>query len=106
MHAAFDLNCCILGDYNPLHAKESVGILQKTIKDKKHVFEHVDADTLVLWNVSIPVDENFRESSSKHDFERRLLGPARELVEIFTEPPAKKHVHIVIKVPPIFGAFE
>jgi hypothetical protein len=109
MPGAFDLNCLVLGD-DPsrvfpvrIAATDSVGILRKLIKDeKKHAFEHVDADTLVLWNVSIPLGESFKDSLSKLDLvEERSLLPEQELVEIFTGPPAKKHVHIVVKAPPI-----
>jgi hypothetical protein len=47
---------------------ESVGTLKELIKDKKqYVFEHVDADDLKLWKVSIPVDDSFRENASNAD---------------------------------------
>jgi hypothetical protein len=36
---------------------ETVGVLRKLIKDEKRpVFDHVTADSLILWKVSIPVD--------------------------------------------------
>ena len=110
MPSTFDLNCLVLGD-DPsclfpvkIAASESVGILRDAIKDRnKHAFEHVDAKTLVLWKVSIPLNESFKSNLSKLDLvEQRPLLPEQELVEIFTgPPPAKRHVHIVVKAPPI-----
>jgi Crinkler effector protein N-terminal domain len=104
-----ELNCLVLGD-DPgrvfpvkIAASESVGTLRKLIKDENnHAFEHVDAKTLALWNVSIPVDENSMQSFSEHDFvEQGSLPPMEELSKIFTRPPAKMHVHIVVKGPSI-----
>jgi len=104
-----ELNCLVLGDDNPRHIfpvkiekTALVGTLKKVIKDEqKHAFEHVDADTLVLWSVSILVDENLRESLSKLELvDKGSLQPVQELSEIFTGTPVKKHVHIVIKAPP------
>ena len=109
MPSTFDLNCLVLGD-DPgrvfpvkIAASESVGILRKLIKDeKKPAFDHVPADALVLWKVSIPVDENSMQSFSEHDFvEQGSLPPMVELSKIFTRPPAKMHVHIVVKAPSI-----
>jgi hypothetical protein len=109
MPDTFDLNCCILGDHNPhrvfmveIDNNKTVSILQETIKNKKHAFEPVDADALVLRKVSIPVDKSPEESFSRHEFvEKRALEPVQELVEIFMELPAKMHVHIVVKAPSI-----
>ncbi len=40
-------------------ANKSVGSLKDAVKEKKKPeFDHVSADTLVLWKVSIPVDSN------------------------------------------------
>ena len=110
MPSAFDLNCLVLGD-DPsclftveIANNKTVSILRKLIKDeKKPAFDHVPADALVLWKVSIPLNESFKNNLSKLDLvEKRPLLPEQELVEIFTgPPPAKKHVHIVVKAPPI-----
>jgi len=103
-----ELNCFVLGD-DPgrvfsirIAATDSVITLRKLIKDEKqHTFEHVPANTLVLWRVSIPVDENLRESLSKLELvDKGSLQPVQELSEIFTGTPVKKRVHIVIKAPP------
>ena len=42
---------------------KTVSALRETIKDKKKpAFDHVPADALVLWNVSIPVERNLEEN--------------------------------------------
>jgi hypothetical protein len=110
MPDTFDLNCCILGDYNPRRVftveianNKTVSILQEIIKNKnKYAFEHVDADTLVLWKVSIPVDDNFKDSFNKHNFvEKRALVPVDRLSKVFASVPEEGHLHIVVKAPPI-----
>ncbi|KAF8326121.1 uncharacterized protein EI90DRAFT_2820492, partial [Cantharellus anzutake] len=62
------LNCWVLGDdasrVFPVEISNAkpVGALKEAIKDKKKVtLQHVDADALTLWNVSIPVDDGFEE---------------------------------------------
>ena len=103
-----ELNCFVLGD-DPgrvfsirIAATDSVITLRKLIKDEqKPAFDHVPAHTLVLWSVSILVDENLRESLSKLELvDKGSLQPVQELSEIFTGTLAKKRVHIVIKAPP------
>src|SRR5580693_7268569 len=103
------LNCWLLGD-DPTHIfpvkierTELVGTLKKTIKDeKKHAFEHVDADTLVLWRVSIPVGGSFKQNLSKLDFvDEQSLSAVDELSEVFAESPAPKHVHVIVRSFPI-----
>jgi Crinkler effector protein N-terminal domain len=45
-----------------ISASKTVGALKKAIKaEKMHAFEHVDADSLILWSVSIPADETLEE---------------------------------------------
>jgi hypothetical protein len=47
---------------------ESVNSLRKVIKDEmKPALDHIPADTLVLWKVSIPVDKSFKNSISKFE---------------------------------------
>ncbi|KAI9435242.1 hypothetical protein BJY52DRAFT_1197709 [Lactarius psammicola] len=87
------LNCLVLGgDRNhifPLKipGTETVGALRDAIKDKKkNAFHHVDADTIILWR-SMKLDED-------------SLSPTQELSEVYSDPPLRKHVHIVVKPPP------
>jgi len=52
------LNCWILGDeirrifFVKVASSDTVGILKDEIKEKKHRFHRIDADTLYLWKVS------------------------------------------------------
>ncbi|KAF8322897.1 uncharacterized protein EI90DRAFT_3077263 [Cantharellus anzutake] len=63
-----NLNCWVLGDGTgqvfsvKIASTESVIALKEAIKDKKKVaLQHIDADALTLWKVSIPVDDGFEE---------------------------------------------
>jgi hypothetical protein len=84
MPTILELNCCIPGDHRhtwalEIEATKSVGNLKEAIKEKqKHVFDHVDADTLVLWRVSIP-DERLEENITGLDFDetKQLLSVKR-----------------------------
>ena len=88
----------------PIEIAESktVGALRKAIKDeKRHAFKHVDADTLVLWKVSVPVSRNLADNLSKFDFvDEGSLLPMEELSEVFSDSPGRKCLHIVVRVPP------
>jgi len=103
-----NLNCLVLGDdashIFPIEIAEykTVGALKDDIKDKKkHAFQHVDADTLVLWKVSIPVSRSLTENLSKHDFlDEGSLLPVEELSDVFSDSPARRHLHIVVRAPP------
>ena len=82
-----NLNCLVLGHdpsrIFPIEIAEgkTVGALKDAIKDKKeHAFQHVDADALLLWKVSIPVDRNVTENLSKLNFvDDESLLPVEEL---------------------------
>jgi len=103
-----ELNCLVLGD-DPRHVFpvkvatiESVGALREAIKDKKkNVFQHVDADALVLWKVSIPVDRNLKGEINNLELpDEESLSPVEELSEIFSGVPIRKHLHIIVRSPP------
>jgi hypothetical protein len=85
------LGCLVLGD-DPsrifsikIAATETVSALRKAIKDeKKPALDHVPADTLVLWKVSIPVDKSFKANISKMDLiEEELLSSLDRLSKVF-----------------------
>jgi hypothetical protein len=82
--------------------RKTVGALKDVIKDKKeHAFQHVDADALLLWKVSIPVNRSLNENLGKLDFiDEGSLMPAEELSEVFSDSPVRKHLHIVVRAPP------
>ena len=75
MSSTLDLNCLVLG-HDASHIfpieiaeRKTVGALRKAIKDEKeHAFQHVDADNLILWKVSIPVNRSLTENLSTLDF--------------------------------------
>jgi hypothetical protein len=113
MSCTLDLNCLVLGnDANhifPIEIAErkTVGALKDAIKDKKeYAFPHVDADTLILWKVSIPVNQSLTETLSKLDFvDEGSLLPVRRLSGVFSDQPEDEHLHIVVRVPPA-GEYE
>ena len=103
------LNCFILGDdpnnVFPVEISESatVGKLKDAIKDKKKItFQGVDADSLVLWKVSISFDEfeaklaNAQNPEDVHGSEK--LKPVDALSEHFL-PLEQKRIHIIMERP-------
>jgi hypothetical protein len=88
----------------PIEITESktVGALRKAIKDdKEHAFQHVDADALLLWKVSIPVNRSLHENLSKLDFaDEGSLLPVKRLSEVFSDQLENEHLHIVVRAPP------
>ena len=73
-HPILELNCFVHDD-DPRHVfpvkiarTESVGTLKRSIKDDNpESFRDVDARSLVLWKVSIPVNDGFKENVRKVD---------------------------------------
>ena len=113
MSGTLDLNCLVLG-HDASHIfpieiaeRKTVGALKDAIKDKKRpAFDHVPADTLILWQVSIPVNRNLTEHLSKFDFvDEGSLFPVKRLSGVFSVPPEDEHLHIVVRVPPA-GEYE
>jgi hypothetical protein len=103
-----ELNCLVLGD-DPSHVftieiggTKNVSVLKKAIKnEKKNVFQHVDADALVLWKVSMAVDHSFEENVKKVELrDEEALSPVEELSDVFSEVPARRHLHIIVSCPP------
>jgi hypothetical protein len=101
-----ELNCFIHGD-DPGHVfpvkiapTESVGTLKKYIKQEKQVaLEHVDADALRIWNVSIPVDDDFEDSVNKLELRvEEELSPVKRLSIL--DEPEDEHLHVVVRSPP------
>jgi hypothetical protein len=111
MSGTLDLNCFVLGHgashIFPIEIAENktVGALRKAIKDEKeHAFPHIDADNLILWQVSIPVNRNLTENFSKLDFvDDGSLLPVKRLSGVFSDQPEDEHLHIVVRVSPAGG---
>ncbi|KAI9448767.1 hypothetical protein BJY52DRAFT_303470 [Lactarius psammicola] len=107
MPNTLELNCLVFSD-DPSHIftieimdTKNVSALKKAIKDeKKHAFQHADADALTLWKVSFPADQNLKANVSEL-VDAQLLLPLDELSEVFLESPVRKRLHIVVGRPPV-----
>ena len=110
----FNLNCLIRGEDRKrifsieIGDDKTIGALKKSIKEeKKNAFKNVDADTLVLWEVSTRIDQDFKKRVDNLvlDDENSLM-PDEELGDVFShKPPATKHLHIIVDQP-LDGAYE
>jgi Crinkler effector protein N-terminal domain len=98
------LNCLVLGDDRSdiftieIEDTKTVSILKNGIKD---AFQYVSLKGLLLWKVHLPIDKNIKKKVENLGLvvDESLL-PDEELSEVFSEPPARKHLHIVVKAPP------
>ena len=81
---------------------KTVGSLKEAIKEKKkNTFEHVDADTLILWKVDITAGRFLKKNLGNVEFtDKQKLLPIERLSEYFSEPLLQRHLHIAIKAPP------
>ena len=98
------LNCLVFGD-DPNHAfpvkiadTASVGALKETVKDnQRHVFQHVDAERLALWKISIPGDRNLEEKINNLDLaNKEPLPHVLKLSKVFPDLPEEEHLHIIV----------
>jgi hypothetical protein len=92
--------------------EESVAALKKAIKEEKSPdFDHIPADSLVLWNASIPYNPSLTDNVDTLHLDDdglpqvsdeliQSLLPVRKLSNIFSRPPIEEHVHIMVKPPP------
>jgi len=103
-----ELNCFIHNDDHhhvfpiKIVQTESVGTLKKAIKEeKKVVLKHFDADALQLWDVSIVVNDGFKENVSRVELkDEKVLSPVDALSDVFSEIPVRKHHHVIILCSP------
>ena len=112
-HPILELNFFVHDD-DPRHVfpvkiarTESVGILKRSIKDDNpESFRDVDARSLILWKVSIPVNDGFKENVSRVELkDEDELSPVDTLSDVFSEVPARKHLHIIVLCSPPNGEF-
>ena len=104
------LNCWVLGDDSAqifaveIDPEKDVGALKKAIKEeKKPVFDDITSDSLEVWKVSIPVDEETDLAAKAKDLrirERQSLWALRGLRRTFTDLDPYE-LHVIIKAPPI-----
>jgi Crinkler effector protein N-terminal domain len=107
-HRNLELNCFVFGDDASqvfpvkIASTDSVGTLRKAIKEeKKPVLDHLTADSLTLWKVSIPVDHGFKENARKVEVrDEEALSPVQKLSQIFLDQPEDGHLHIIVRCPP------
>jgi hypothetical protein len=107
--ALIELNCFIHDDdhrHNVFSIKiartESVSTLKKAIKEENpESFRGVDARSLHLWNVSITVDDDFKDSVSKVELrDEEELSAVDTLSDLFSKAPGRKYLHIIVRSPP------
>ncbi|SRR6266487_1695840 len=104
-----ELNCLVLGDdFTQVFTVEileskNVSALKKAIKDeKKPFFDHVPADSLILWRVSIPVDSEFQDKISELILDdTNSLSAVDRLSKLFSDVPQDGHLHIVVRAPSV-----
>ena len=106
---SLELNCLVLGD-DPSHVfpvkiadSESIGSLKKAIREeKKHAFQDVDADSLKLFRVSFPVNDDLDATLThfqcEHDAAsvRYLSRPVTRLKGLFSDPEPE-HIHVIMQ---------
>ena len=81
---------------------KTVDALRKSIKDGKgHAYQNIDADTFVLWEVSIPVNRSPTKNLSKFDFvdEGSMLSVNR-LSKVLSDQSEDEHLRIVARASP------
>ncbi|KAI9450975.1 hypothetical protein F5148DRAFT_1019416, partial [Russula earlei] len=102
------LNCLILGQdihrifQVKIEGEETVSTLKEMIKeDNANDLARIDADSLRLWKVSIPIDKKLKEKYKDKGFvlddDDELLS--LELSGIFLDPPLRDHLHIIARTP-------
>jgi len=113
MSLQLELNCLVLGaDISSIFPvkianTESVGTFKELIKDKKRpAFDHVPADTLKLFKVSFPVDDDldatlkrFRPEHDPQNGVHHLSVPVKRLRGVFGDP-IDEHLHVIVLPPP------
>ncbi|KAI0247811.1 hypothetical protein BJV78DRAFT_1285241 [Lactifluus subvellereus] len=71
-------------------------------KEKEVAFQHLDADALDLWKISIPPHQTVPLNLDYLQVNLNdvtLLLPIDELSEVFSESVAPKHIHVIVKSP-------
>lgn len=102
-----EINCLVHGKPHShifpvkIAGTETVGMLKKAIKDeKKPPFDHVPADTLVLWKVAFPVNESL-DGNLTNFLDKESLLPVHGLSKVFSDMPKEEYLHIIVKGPSI-----
>ena len=107
MNATFTLNCYVRGDRCnqafevDIGIEKSVAALKEAIKVKKSpYFDHTPADSLVLWNVSVPFTRPLKAKVEKLVLaDDESLQPLDSLSDLFSSELHKGNIHIVVDRP-------
>ena len=109
MATPFKFNCWVLGEDSTrvfpveIDRGENVGGLKKAIKEEmKPAFDNITANSLEVWNVSIPIDEDVNLEAQVKNLrlhEKKPLWPSKGLHRIFRDLD-KEGLHVVVKAPP------
>ncbi|KAE9385381.1 hypothetical protein BT96DRAFT_1007092 [Gymnopus androsaceus JB14] len=110
MTRELELNCLVLDSHASINRiftvqileTDNVATLKEKIKEKKHTaFQHIDADALDLWNVSISIGD--LSETHLHDLQpaRAPLLPVKRLGRLYLDAPPEEHLHIIAKPPHI-----
>jgi hypothetical protein len=79
---------------------ETVVALKKAIRNEKPAaFRDVDADTLDLYKPRDPVPRPYKENLSNlilSEHGELLEMGDDEISEVFSEPPPKRHIHVIV----------
>jgi hypothetical protein len=63
-------------------------------------FHDVDARSLHIWNVSIPIEADFNDNVKKVELrDEEELSAVDSLADVFSDVPARKDLHIVVCCP-------
>jgi hypothetical protein len=109
MATLLKLNCWVLGEKSTrifsveIDGKKNVEDLKRAIKEEKMAFAHIDADSLDVWDVSIPIDDDTNFNAQVEDqklCERTPMRSTRKLSTTFAKLDGET-LHVVIKAPPI-----
>jgi len=100
------LNCWVLDEDSTrifpveIDHNKNVGALREAIKEKKKpAFDDVTADSLDLWKVSIPIDEDTNLTAQVKGLrlhEKKSLLPVQPLSGIFRNVVAQ-HLHVIVR---------
>jgi hypothetical protein len=108
MDTQLKLNCWVLGEDSTrifpvkIDHNEDVGGLKKAIKEEKVAFDRIDADSLEVWNVSIPINEDTNVEAQVKNLrlhEKKSLWGLKKLLRIFRDLD-EETLHVVVKAPP------
>jgi hypothetical protein len=103
----YTLFCVIAGEDTPfsieIEKSKPVDVLKKAIKkENANTFANIDAAKLTLYLINIPADTELSKNVNeriKTITPAEALNPTDELSDLFSEAPAKKTVHILVRAP-------